>query len=76
VKPTQPATNVNLTVVLDGPLALDYLGCSGKQMQDDVRSIVDALRGIGCTIVVFPMAIGEIQNQPHDDAEQAAQQAV
>jgi len=56
--------------------ALDYLGCSGKQMQDDVLSIVDALRGIGCTIVVFPMAIGEIQNQPHDDAEQAAQQAV
>ncbi|MHC6157515.1 hypothetical protein ACVSQB_37830 [Bradyrhizobium elkanii] len=62
VKPTQPATSVNLTVVLDGPVALDYLGCSGKQMQDDVRSIVDSLRGIGCTIVVYPMTIGEIQN--------------
>jgi hypothetical protein len=62
VKPTQPATNVNLTVVLDGPVALDYLGCSGKQMQDDVRSIIDSLRGIGCTIVVYPMTIGEIQN--------------
>jgi hypothetical protein len=62
VKPTQPATNVNLTVVLDGPVALDYLGCSGKQMQDDVRSIIDSLRGIGCSIVVYPMTIGEIQN--------------
>ncbi|MCK1386429.1 hypothetical protein [Bradyrhizobium sp. 21] len=62
VKPTQPATNVNLTVVLDGPVALDYLGCSGKRMEDDVRSIIDSLRGIGCTIVVYPMTIGEIQN--------------
>jgi len=62
VKPTQPATNVNLTVVLDGPVALDYLGCSGKQMQNDVRSIIDSLRGIGCSIVVYPMTIGEIQN--------------
>ncbi|MGX1163815.1 hypothetical protein AB7M16_000081 [Bradyrhizobium sp. USDA 372] len=62
IKPTQPATNVNLTVVLDGPVALDYLGCSGKQMEDDVRSIIDSLRGIGCTIVVYPMTIGEIQN--------------
>lgn len=62
VKPTQPATNVNLTIVLDGPVALDYLGCSGKQMQDDVRSIVDAVRGIGCTVVVYPMTVGEIQN--------------
>jgi hypothetical protein len=40
----------------------DQRESTGKQMQDDVRSIVDALRGIGCTIVVFPMTIGEIQN--------------
>jgi hypothetical protein len=61
-KPTQPANNVSLTIVLDGPVALDYLGCSGKQLQDDVRSIIDALRGIGCAIVVYPMTCGEIQN--------------
>jgi len=83
VKPTQPATNVNLTVVLDGPVALDYLGCSGKQMQDDVRSIIDALRGIGCAIVVYPMTIGEMQtnlatmlSKPHNMRYGATHQAM
>jgi hypothetical protein len=62
VKPTQPASNVSLTIVLDGPVALDYLGCSGKQLQEDVRSIVDSLRGIGCSVVVYPMTCVEMQN--------------
>lgn len=73
VKPVQPVTNVQLTIVLDGPVALDYLGCSGKQPQEDVRSIIDALRGIGCAIVVYPMTVVEMQdnlntmlNNPHN----------
>ena len=61
-KPLQPATRVNLIIVLDGPVALDYLGCSGKQLQEDTRSIIDSLRGIGCTVVVYPMTCVEIQN--------------
>jgi hypothetical protein len=62
VKPTQPATNVSLTIVLDGPVALDYLGCSGKQLQEDVRSIIDSLRSIGCSVVVYPMTCVEMEN--------------
>src|SRR6187455_2241020 len=62
VKPVQPTSKVDLTVVVDAPVALDYLGCSGKDLQEDVRSIVDALRGIGCNIVVFPDTCTEIQS--------------
>jgi hypothetical protein len=62
VKPVEQAMNVILTLVLDGPVALDYLGCSGTQLAQDVRSIVDSLRSIGCSVVVFPMTCIEIQN--------------
>jgi hypothetical protein len=73
VKPIAPATGVNLTLVLDGPLALDYLGCSGPQLQQDVRGILDSLRKIGCSVAVFPITCVEMQsnlnsmlNLPHN----------
>lgn len=61
LKPIQRADKVSLTIVVDAPLALDYLGCSGKALQDDVRSIFDALRKIGCNFVVFPASCNEMQ---------------
>lgn len=61
IKPVEPATKVNLTIAVDAPLALDYLGCSGYVRRDDVRGIFDALRGIGCSFVVFPTTCEEIQ---------------
>jgi hypothetical protein len=50
-----------LTIVLDAPVALDYLGCSGRDLQQDVRTIADALRGIGCSFVVFPTTCVEMR---------------
>jgi hypothetical protein len=61
IKPVEPAAKVNLTVVVDAPLALDYLGCSGVLRKNDVRGIFDALRGIGCSFVVFPVTCEEMQ---------------
>jgi hypothetical protein len=61
MKPVEPAARVNLTVVVDAPLALDYLGCSGVSRKNDVRGIFDALRGIGCSFVVFPVTCSEMQ---------------
>ncbi len=61
VKPVQPAGSVDLTIVVDAPLALDYLGCSGKSLQRDVKGIFDSLRKIGCTFVVFPDSFVEIR---------------
>ncbi len=62
MKPVEPATKVNLTVVVDAPLALDYLGCSGVSRKNDVRGIFEALRGIGCSFVVFPVTCSEMQH--------------
>jgi hypothetical protein len=62
VKPTQPETTATLTLVLDGPVGLDYVGCSGKELQEDVRTVLDSLRGLGCSIVVFPTTCTEMQS--------------
>jgi hypothetical protein len=59
--PVQSESNVSLTIAVDAPLALDYLGCSGAALKKDVRSIFDALRHIGCAFVVFPTTCEEMQ---------------
>ena len=60
-EPIQPETSISLTVAVDAPLALDFLGCSGKALQEDVRSIFDALKAIGCSFIVFPVTCDEMQ---------------
>ncbi|MFK4525269.1 hypothetical protein ABIF90_003250 [Bradyrhizobium japonicum] len=60
VKPVGIEHKVNLTIAVDAPLALDFLGCSGLVLKDDVRIIFDALRGIGCKLVVFPITCVEM----------------
>ncbi len=37
LKPVQTEQRVDLKVVVDAPLALDFLGCSGGALKDDVR---------------------------------------
>ncbi|MER9233969.1 hypothetical protein NKI56_18015 [Mesorhizobium sp. M0622] len=60
VRPTDHAAQTDLTIVVDGPLALDYLGLSGKDIQTDIRTVLDGLRTVGCKIVVFPVTCGEM----------------
>ncbi len=61
IKPTQPAGKIDLTVVVDAPLALDYLGCSGKALQDDARVIFNSLQRVGCKFVVFDISCIEMK---------------
>jgi hypothetical protein len=61
VKPVGVERRVSLTVAVDAPLALDFLGCSGTVLKEDVRIIFDALKGIGCNFVVFPITCAEIR---------------
>jgi hypothetical protein len=61
VKPVQIGGNTDLVVILDAPLALDYLGCSGTQLKADVSCILDSLRQIGCNIVALPVTCDEMQ---------------
>jgi hypothetical protein len=61
LKPTHVEGRTNLTVVLDAPLALDLLGCSGKAFKDDISTVVAALKEIGATFIIFPESCVEMQ---------------
>lgn len=61
LKPVQVEANADLSIIVDAPLALDYLGCSGNFLRDDVRCIFDSLRQIGCKIVALPVTCQEMQ---------------
>jgi hypothetical protein len=60
-KPIAPPGQVNLTIAVDAPLALDFLGCSGKALQQDVKRIFDALKAINCAFIVFPVTCEEMR---------------
>ena len=62
LKPTHVETKTDLTVILDAPIALDLLGCSGKALKDDIATVVTALRNVGATFIVFPVSCMEMQH--------------
>ncbi|QIO59228.1 hypothetical protein [Rhizobium leguminosarum] len=61
IKPTYVEQNVDLTIALDAPIALDFLGCSGTAFQDDIETIVKALKRVGVKFIVFPISCAEMQ---------------
>ncbi|NTH46631.1 hypothetical protein [Rhizobium rhizogenes] len=61
MKPTDVEHHVDLTIALDAPIALDFLGCSGKAFQEDIQAIVKALQSIGVKFIVFPNSCVEMQ---------------
>jgi hypothetical protein len=60
LKPTSVETKTDLTVILDAPIALDLLGCSGKALKDDIETVIAALKKVGATFIVFPISCIEI----------------
>jgi hypothetical protein len=62
IKPTQPAIKSDLVIVLDAPIALDFIGCSGQAVKEDLKTLYDALRKLGCSFVVFPITCQEMTN--------------
>lgn len=61
IRPTSVTSAADLTIVIDAPLALDYLGLSGTTFQNDVRAVFDPLQRIGCKLVVFPITCDEMR---------------
>jgi hypothetical protein len=61
LKPTHTETRTDLTVILDAPIALDLLGCSGKALKDDIATVIAALKKIGASFIVFPISCIEMQ---------------
>nr|WP_319250608.1 hypothetical protein [uncultured Celeribacter sp.] len=61
VKPTAPVEASNLLVYLDAPVAMEYLGVSGKAARENTVPVVDELKRIGVQVRVFGQSIEEIK---------------
>jgi hypothetical protein len=59
--PTQKR-KVDLRVVIDGPILLDYLGCSGQSRADIVKEIFEKLRSMGASTITFEHCVEEARD--------------
>lgn len=50
-----------LFVYLDGPICMDYLGCSGKARKEDALYIADRFKALGAIICIFSHSVDEIK---------------
>ncbi len=53
---------VNLKVVVDGPVMLDYLGCSGAIRSEASIDVFDCLRSMGASTVTFQHCVNEARD--------------
>lgn len=59
-KPATQITRTNLVVYLDGPVALDLLGVSGKEAAANIRPIISKLQDIGAQCRIFRVSVDEL----------------
>lgn len=52
---------VDLRVIVDGPIILDYLESSGKLRAEASQALFEDLRSIGCQIITFDHCVREAQ---------------
>lgn len=60
----QPITKVDKTsvaVYLDGPVALDLLGVSGRAAAENIRLLVSKLQAIGASIRIYRVSVEELK---------------
>lgn len=60
-KPSALETKSETTFLLDGPMLLGLVGTSGAALQEEARTIVDALKSIGCRVQVFSESCREAE---------------
>ena len=61
-KPTTAVQRTELSVYLDAPVALDFMGLSGGAAQENIELILSRVVGIGGNIRVFRISVEEMQN--------------
>lgn len=60
--PTTSKTKTSLSLYLDAPLALDYLGLSGKPQQESVGGLLSSIKESGGNLRIFRVSVEEMQN--------------
>ena len=61
VKPDTPIETSNLTVYLDAPVAMEFLGVSGRAARDNTAPVIGELRRIGAKVRIFGQSVNEIE---------------
>lgn len=61
VKPTSNIQRSNVVVYLDGPVALELLGVSGKAARDNIAPLIAELLHIGASVRIFGQSIEEMK---------------
>ena len=62
VKPNTPVENSNLTVYLDAPVAMEFLGVSGKASRENTEPVIVELQRIGASVRIFGQSVDEIRH--------------
>ncbi len=60
-KPVTHVDRSDLVIFLDSSIALEALGVSGRNAAENVRSILDGARAIGCSVRVFSDTLEEMK---------------
>ncbi|WP_372575173.1 hypothetical protein [Ruegeria jejuensis] len=60
-KPSAVETASDTTFFLDGPMLLGLVGTSGEALQEEAKTIVAALKSIGCRVQVFSESCREAE---------------
>ena len=60
VKPVTPVEKSDLTIFLDAPVAMEFLGVSGKAAKANTTPIIKELKRIGVSVSIFKQSIDEI----------------
>lgn len=60
-KPSTSVSKTDLAVYLDAPVALDFLGLSGRDAKDNIKTILDKIVALGGSVRVYGISIDEMQ---------------
>ena len=62
VKPDTPIETSNLIVYLDAPVAMEFLGVSGRAARENTAPVISELRRIGAKVRIFGQSVDEIEH--------------
>ncbi len=64
-RPESAVEKTNLAIYLDAPLAMDFLGLSGKPQRESVTLMFDGIKKAGGSIRIFRESVNEMQASLH-----------
>lgn len=64
-RPSSSVEKTDLAIYLDAPLAMDFIGLSGKPQQVSVSQLLDQIRSAGGSIRIFRESVDELQTSLH-----------